>query len=281
MTSGEQPGKAAAPTHHPAVLDTAEELHHRRGWIWTLVVSLVGFIVAAAVAAKPTTGGTASFLLDLAGLLMLIVFVAALVMVFVITARLRQHALEVRGPALAVHRAAQHPVLAHPHDRHRHPYGYVFGLVLLAGWMVGAVVFVPRLVDSIAYLTGAGGSATFVPSSYFQQCGSRTGCSTGTNGVLKFDGHQAPASWPAQVPLNVPFTVREPVWRWALGSGLINGDGTAIGNLIVGLIFEGGAFLAVFIILRPGLDELRRRRHTQPPGQQHPRGSNPSVAAGD
>ncbi|HEX4061347.1 MAG TPA: hypothetical protein VHY58_10040 [Streptosporangiaceae bacterium] len=260
MTSGEQPGQAAAPDH-PAVLDTAGLLHHRRGWIWTLAVSLVGFIVAAAAGAKPTTGGTASFLLDLVALLMLIVFVVALVMILVITARLRQRAPQVRGSALAVHRAARHPVLAHPHDRRRHPYGYVFGLVLLAGWMVGAVVFVPRLVDSVAYLAGAGSSATFVPGSYFQQCTSRAGCSTGTNGVLEVNGHPSAATWPAQVPLNVPFRVREPVWRWALGSGLINGYGTAIGSLFVGLLFEGGALLAAFIILRPVFGRLRRRRH--------------------
>src|SRR5580658_3964489 len=111
-----QPPSDAAPAAHPAVAASAGLLHHRRGWIWTLVVSLAGFIAAAAVAANPASGGTASFLLDLVALVMFAVFVAALVMVFVITARLRQHAPEVRGPALTLHRGARRPMLAHPHD---------------------------------------------------------------------------------------------------------------------------------------------------------------------
>ncbi|MGH3157261.1 MAG: hypothetical protein ACRDNF_11885 [Streptosporangiaceae bacterium] len=260
MASRQQPGDVA-PAAHPDVAATAGLLHHRRGWIWTLVVSLAGLIAAVAVAANPATAGTASFLLDLVGLLMLIVFVVALVMVFVITARLRQHAPEARGLALTLHRGARHPVLAHPHDRHHHPVGYAFGLVLLAGWMTAAVVIAPRLVDSVAYLAGAGSSATFDPGSYVQQCGYRGGCATMvTNGVLTVNGHQSPATWPSVVPLKVRFTVREPVWRWALGSGLINGTVTAIGSLIVGLIFEAGALLAAFIIVRPGLNRLRQRR---------------------
>jgi hypothetical protein len=260
MTTGRPPGDTAAAAH-PAVLATAGLLHHRRGWIWTLALSLAGFIVAVAVAATVTTEGTASLLLDLAGLLMLVVFVVALVMVCVVTARLRRHAPEVRGPARAVHRTARHPVLAHPHARHRHPFGYAFVLVLLAGWLLGAVVVAPRLVDSVAYLAGAGSRATFVPGSYVQQCGYRYGCRTMvTNGVLEVNGHPSPATWPAVVPLNVPLTVRTPVWRWALGSGLMIGDGTAVGSLIVGLLFDGGLVLVAFLVLRPGLDRLRQRR---------------------
>lgn len=243
-------------------------MHHRRGWIWTLVGSLVGFIVAVVFAAKPTTAGTASFLLDLVGLLMLIVFVVALVMILVVTARLRQHAPEVRGPALAVHRGTPRPALTHPHDHRHHRVGFVFAMILLVGWLVGAVVFAPRLVDSVAYLAGAGGNATFVPSSYVTECSGRAGCSTATDGVLNIDGHPSDAMWPAQVPLNTPFTVRVPVWRWALGSGLIDGDPSAVGTLLVGLIFEAGAALAAYIILRPGLRRLRHR--DRPPATEAP-----------
>jgi hypothetical protein len=274
MTSGHKPGHTVAAPD-PAVLASTAMLHHRRGWIWTLLVSLAGFIVAVAVAANNATGGTASFLLDLVGLVMLIVFVVALAMIFVLTARLRQHAPAVRGPALAAHRTARRPVLAHPHDHRHHRVGYVFGMLMLIGWLVGAVVFVPRLVDSVAYLAGAGGHATFMPTSYAQQCTARAGCMTVTNGILKIDGHPSAATWPNQVPLETAFTVREPVWRWALGSGLINGDGTAIGGILVGLIFEAGAVLAAFIILRPYLGRLPRRKQGQRPAwsptPSHPR----------
>lgn len=223
-----------------------------------MVASLTGFVVAVAAAASNGAGGTASFLLDLVGLLMVIVFVVALAMVFVDTARLRQHAPAVRGPARATHRTAHRSVLVHPHHHRPHPVVYVFGVLMVAGWIVGGVVMLPRLVDSVGYLAGAGGSATFVPGSYVQQCSSH-GCSTVTNGVLEVHGQPSSATWPAQVPLKVPFTVREPVWRWALGSGLINGTVTAVGSLFVGLIFEGAALLAVFILLRPRLERLRDR----------------------
>src|SRR3984957_4413842 len=262
MGAAPKPGRTAATTD-PAVHATAGLLHRRRGWIWTLVVSLVGFIVAAWVAARPATGGTASLILDLIALLMVIAFVAALIMVLVVTARLRKHAPEVRGPALAVHRSTRHPVLAHPYNRRHHPYEHAFVLVMLLGWLVGAVVFLPRVVDSVAYLAGAGGHATFSPRSYVEQCSRGTGCTMITNGVLEIHGHPSAASWPVQVPMGVPFTVRGPVRRWGLGSGLVDGEGDAIGSIFVGLIVEGGALLALYVIARPGLRRLRQQRHPQ------------------
>lgn len=228
-----------------------------------LVVSVVGCIVAVAVTASVVTAGTAYVLLRLIDLLMFLVFLTSLTMVIVDTARLRRHAPGVRGQAWAVHRAARHPVLAHPHDRHRHPAAYAVGWVVLVGWAVAGVVIFPRLVDSVAYLAGAGGRATFTPTSYTQECTptrAGTGCSFMTNGVMELDGHPAAASWPAQVPLNVPFTVREPVWRWGLGSGLITGDVGAIGTFVACLLIDAGTVLAVYIALRPWLGRTRRRR---------------------
>lgn len=154
MTSAQRPGGTVAAAS-PGVQAAARLLHHRWGWIWTMVVSLAGFVVAAAAAASSGTGGTASFLLDLVGLLWVIVFVVALAMVFVGTARLRQHAPAVRGPTLAAHRTARRPVLVHPHHHRPHPVVYVFGVLMVAGWIVGGVVMLPRLVDSVGYLAGA------------------------------------------------------------------------------------------------------------------------------
>lgn len=240
----------------------AELLHHRRGWIWTLVVSLVGLIVAVAVTANAATRGTADVLLRLVELLMLLVFLVSAVMVIVETARLRQHTPEVHGPARAVHRTARRPILAHPHDRHRHPVAYAVGWAVLAGVIVAGVVIFPRLVDSAAYLAGAGTHGTFIPASYTQECTpSRggVGCLIMTDGVLQVDGHRSAATWPDQVPLNVPFTVREPVWKWGLGSGLINSTVDAIGSFIVCLLFDGGAVLALYIAARSSLGRTRHR----------------------
>jgi hypothetical protein len=269
MAPGQRHGSTGTASD-PAVIATAGLLHRRRGWIWMLAVSAVGSIAAVAVITLTATTGTAYVLLTLTALLMLLVFVISLTMVFVDTARLRGQAPGARGPALAAHRTARRPVLAHPHDRHRHPVSYAVGWIMLLGWLVGAAVLLPRLVDSAAYLAGAGGHATFMPTSYLQQCAPRTGCSFLTNGMLTAGGHETSATWPDQVPLNVPFTVREPVWRWALGSGLINGTGTAIGSLFVCLIFDAVAVLAVYIAIKPWLGRTRRRRRRPPPSR--PRG---------
>lgn len=253
------PGHPGTAQGHPAVTAAAGLLHHRRGWIWTLVASVAGFIVAVAFTVNVPSGGTAYVILSVIEVVMLLVFLISLTMVIVITARLRQHAPEVRGPARDAHRSARPSILAHPHDRHRHPVAYTIGYVVLAGWIVGGVVMFPRLIDSVGYLAGAGGHATFVPTSYVQQCSGRGGCEVVTNGVLKVDGHPSAATWPQQVPLNIPFTVRQPVWRWALGSGLINGDGSAIGTFIVCLLFDAAAVLALYIAaIRPLLRSLRR-----------------------
>jgi hypothetical protein len=238
-------------------------LHHRRGWIWILVASAVGGIVAVAVTADVVTAGAAYVLLRLIDLLMFVVFLISLTMVIVDTARLRRPAPAVRGPARAVHRTTRHPVLAHPHDRHRHPVAYAVGWTVLVGWAVAGLVIFPRLVDSVAYLMATGGHATFTPTSYTQQCmptRNGTSCSFMTNGVMEIDGHPSAASWPGQVPLNVPFTVREPVWRWGLGSGLITSDADAVGTFVVCLLLDAGTVLAVYIAVRPWLGRTRRTR---------------------
>jgi hypothetical protein len=257
VTTGKQPSRTGTASD-PAVVATTGLLHHRRGWIWMLAVSVVGCIAAFAVSANVATGGTAYLILRLVALLMLLIFLVALTMVIVDTARLRGHPLLVREPARTAHRTARHPVLAPPHHRHRHPVEYAIGWVLLAGWIVGGVVIFPRLVDSVAYVAGAGGRATFMPTSYAQSCSARGGCATVTNGVLKVDGQPSAATWPNQVPLNFPFTVREPVWRWGLGSGLMNSDAGAIGTFVVCLLFDGGAVLALYIAARPWLGKARR-----------------------
>ena len=216
------------------------------------MASAVGFVVAAAATVTVTARGAAYVVVSVIALVMLVVLAVSVVFVIADTTRLRRHAPEVRGPARAAHRAARHDVLAHPHHHHRHPVAYGVGLAMLAGWVVGGVVLFPRLVDSAAYLAGAGTHATFTPTSYVTQCTPRTHCVTISDGVLKAGGHTSAATWPVQMPIDVPFPVREPVWRWALGSGLTDGDGSAIGAFFVSLLFDGAAVLAVYIAIKIG-----------------------------
>jgi hypothetical protein len=126
----------------------------------------------------------------------------------------------------------------------------VVGLIL---GIVIPVLVLPLLVNAIAFLAGAEGSATFNPVSHSEQC-HKESCHTVTQGYLSGSGEQV--TWPRDVPLGLPFTVRVPVWGWGLGHDPIPGSGTAIGLLIVGVIGCGLAFL----FLRASVKNARRRR---------------------
>jgi hypothetical protein len=114
--------------------------------------------------------------------------------------------------------------------------GFIFGIVIV-------VLVLPLLVNAIAYLAGAEGSDTFNPASYSQQC-HKGSCHTVTQGYLSGSGEQV--TWPHDVPLGVPFSVRVPVWGWGLGHDPIPGTGTAVGFLFMGLIGCGLAFLILY-----------------------------------
>jgi hypothetical protein len=105
-------------------------------------------------------------------------------------------------------------------------------------------------------VAGAESSSTFLPTSYGQDCG-RGGCNTVTNGVL---ASGASVTWPDQVPLGLSFPVREPTWDWGFGTQLIDGDGTAIVFIIVGLLFDG---FSVFVLAHLGKLARRWLRHRQ------------------
>ena len=69
----------------------------------------------------------------------------------------------------------------------------------------------------------------------------------------------APATWPGQVPIGAPFIVREPVWNWGFGTQLINGDGSAITYIILGVLFDGFAVLILFALYH-AVRQWRRHR---------------------
>jgi hypothetical protein len=59
----------------------------------------------------------------------------------------------------------------------------------------------------------------------------------------------ASVSWPRQVPLGREFPVREPVWNWGFGSGLINDDASAIASIVLGALIDGFCvLLPVFLV---------------------------------
>lgn len=85
---------------------------------------------------------------------------------------------------------------------------------------------VPRQVDDVAYLAGAGRLVLFLPQS--QGAGV-------TAGVLATGQH---ISWPTTVPVGKPFVVRLPVWDTGSGRTLIPNDTRAATNLAGGLLVD-------------------------------------------
>jgi hypothetical protein len=57
----------------------------------------------------------------------------------------------------------------------------------------------------------------------------------------------------------VPFTVREPLWNWGFGAQLINGDGSAIAYIVLGVLLDGFAVLILFAIYMAVRHWLRHR----------------------
>jgi hypothetical protein len=154
-------------------------------------------------------------------------------------------------------RTAHYPVRAHAYSYPpRHRFTWIFGWVMLLVLLGLGVASLPGLVDGVAYLAGAESSSTFLPLDYSQVCG-RSGCTTVTDGVLS---NGSSVTWPDQVPLGQSFTVREPLWNWGFGTQMIDGDGSAIGMIIAGLLFTvAGVFVLVHLF------KLARRwlRHRQ------------------
>jgi hypothetical protein len=137
----------------------------------------------------------------------------------------------------------------------------VFSWLVMAILLGLGVAALPALVDGVAYLAGAENTVTFVPTSYGQMCG-RGGCSTITYGHLGTAGG-APATWTGQVPIGAPFTARESFWNWNFGTQLINGDGSAITYIILGVLFDG---FAALILFAPYKAVRQWRRHRQQAG---------------
>lgn len=235
-------------------------LHRRRGWAWTAVGSLAACVVYFIIGVRffgGLTGALAVITVVVLFALLLLVIVG-LIAVVVDTVRLHRADAAVRRSALDS--VSHHPVHAHAYRYPpRHRGSWVFAWLMLALWLLLAVVFLPSLVNSVGYLAGAGPKVTFVPVTHQVEC-SRGGCSTVTNGYLEPGGTQT--TWTHDVPLGKSFSVRAPVWAWGIGRNLTDGTGTAIGMLIVSLFFEGIAVLIFVgaIVLGKNAAALHRRQ---------------------
>ncbi len=248
------PGKQGAhPGTDPRVAAVVQLLHRRRAWEWTLVASLVALVAFVAIGTSLWPGGTGAVSVISAFTVSLLLAVAAVALTAVITdtVRLRRRDPSVRAQAVSgrsYQQAATHPFRIPV----RHRAIRVLGWVALAICPLLTVVILPDQVNAVAYLAGAGSTVTFLPQSYELVCG-RFGCSTWTDGVLRTNPPVS-TTWPDQVPLGQPFSVRQPWWNGWGHPVLMNGGAT--GGAIAGVLFleAGSVFFGV------GLVRMVRRR---------------------
>jgi hypothetical protein len=226
-------------------------LHHRRrGWAWVATGSVIGLAVYAGIDVNlfESLTGTAEALSLIPVFVLLALVLAGLAVVIVDTSRI--HRADAGARVSAKGHVSHYPLYAHAYSYPpRHHGSWVFAIVMLVG-MTGITVFIlPAQVNSWAYAVGAESRDTFHPVSYRLSCTRfpRGRCHTVTEGYLSSGG--ADVTWGSQVPLGQPLAVRDPVWAWGTGRTLTSGDGSAIGDIVAGLFFDGITLLLLYVLV--------------------------------
>jgi hypothetical protein len=256
----------------PVLRDTSESssvarlvtLHHRRhGWAWVAIASLIGLAVYAGIDVDlfAHLTGSAATLGVIPVFVLLALLLVGVVDVIVDTSRLHRADAAVRVSAKA---SVSHcPWYAHAHRwPPRHPASWIACLFMLAAMTCITAYILPQEVNAWAYVVGAEHQDTFNPVSYSTACatvgrGGLGQCQTVTQGYLSSSGVRV--YWGPQVPLGKPFSVRDPLWAWGSGRGLINDDGSAIGTIAGGLFFDGVALLLLYVLVVLVRDTSSRR----------------------
>jgi hypothetical protein len=175
---------------------------------------------------------------------------AGLVVVIADTSRIHRADAAVRVSAKGS--LAHYPWYAHAHRwPPRHPASWVAAIFMLLAMTCITAYIVPQEVNAWAYVVGGAHQDTFNPVSYSTSC-SLTGrhglsCQTVTQGYLSRLG--ANVIWGSQVPLDQPFSVRDPLWPWGTGRILTHGDGSAIPTIVASLFFDGVTLLLLYVLV--------------------------------
>jgi hypothetical protein len=268
----------------PARRDTSQStdvaklvrLHHRRrGWAWVATGSVIGLAVYAAIDVHvfASLNGTAAALSVIPVFMLLALVLVGLVVVIVDSSHLHRADAAVRVTAKAG--VSHYPLYAHAHRwPPRHPASWIAVVFMLVAMTCITAFYLPTEVNSWAYVVGAEHQDTFHPVSYSRNCSPGTGrlpnsnCITVTKGYLSRSG--AHVTWTSQVPLDRPFSVRDPLWAAGTGRNLTSGDGSAIPDIVAGLFFDGVALLLLYILvvlLRE--TSPRRSQRTSAPAGAH------------
>ena len=250
---------------------TLVRLHHRRrGWAWVAIGSVIGLVVYAGldIDLLENLTGTTEALSLISICVLLALALVGLGVVIVDTSRIHRADAGVRVGAKGS--VSHYPLYAHAYRYPpRHPGSWVAAIFMLAAMTAITAYILPQEVNAWAYVVGAEHQDTFNPVSYATACasvGRGFRCQTVTQGYLSRTG--ADVTWGPQVPLGMPFSVRDPLWAWGTGRSLINGDGSAIPTIFAGLFFDGVALLllyAVAVIVRHASASSRRSQRMPVP----------------
>lgn len=232
----------------PAVAAAVRLLLARRGWAYSMITSLLavlGYAVAGIWILDGVTGGTTGpfgAIIRVAALGLLVLAVSSLLAVVICTVMLRGRDDSVRAQAASqVKPAGRRPGAPRQARASRDPRNWrvrTFVCALLALWALIVTGFLPQQVNAIAYVAGSGPSAMFTGRDHRQDCSSRGGCVTVTDGTL-LTSPPAAAVWPGRAALGRPFPVRRPAWAgWGSPLQLMNG-------LTAGLMLGFGVFLDI------------------------------------
>jgi hypothetical protein len=225
-------------------------LHHRRrGWAWVAIGSALGLVVYAGVGVNllGNLTGTAEVVSAISVFMLLALVLVGLVVVIIDTSRI--HRADA-GVLVSAKRSVSHyPLYAHAYRYPpRHHASWVAAIFMLVA-MAGITVYIlPPEVNAWAYVVGAEHQDTFNPVSY-SHCPvvHGRGCQVVTDGYLSRSG--AHVNLGGQVPLGQPVSVRDPLWAWGTGRNLIDGDGSAIPDIVAGLFFDGIALLLLYVLV--------------------------------
>jgi hypothetical protein len=128
------------------------------------------------------------------------------------------------------------PAVTSPTDRvPRRDSAWLWGTLVLLFLLAPAVFTVPRQVNAVAWLAGAGRPDTF--TGYSHVTDGTIGTIASTNQVI---------SWPARVPLNRPVSFRDPVWGF-MSPRLDETIPDALVGVALGLVFDSIALIALIV----------------------------------
>jgi hypothetical protein len=223
--------------------------HRRRGWAWVAVGSVIGLAAYAVIDINlfERLSGTAESLSVIPVVALLALALVGLVVVIVDTAHIHSADADVRVAARAS--VSHYPLYAHAYRwPPRHLASWVTAIFMLVAMTCITAYILPQEVNAWGYVVGAEHQDDFNPVSYVRTCGTvgrAFTCQTVTVGYLSRTGAQV--NWGPQVPLGMPFSVRDPLWVWGSGRSLINDEGS-VGDIVAGLFFDGVALLLLYVL---------------------------------